>query len=83
MKKHRFKKVICGDAIQISTSKVYIEECCNCGLVHYMTYKVVNQSEIEKRYYLSKDGASDDIINRRKEEIHQWSADLLQKLKML
>ena len=44
-----------------------------------MTYKVVNQSEIEKRYYLSKDGASDDIINRRKEEIHQWSADLLQK----
>ena len=48
-----------------------------------MTYKVISPTEVEKVYYLSLQEANDDIINRRKEEVHKWSANLLEKLRKL
>ena len=83
MTKRKYRKISSGDKILIQTSIIYIERCCNCGLVHYMTHKVISPTEVEKVYYLSLQEANDDIINRRKEEVHKWSANLLEKLRKL
>ena len=50
-KRRRYQQVIDGEKLIYNTDATHLEQCCDCGLVHRLKYKVIDGKTIEIRVW--------------------------------